>query len=885
MAIEKNVQQDEHIEQLWYMKEQGKTSLDFFRKSMKHDFDPLVVEELARRGLIEQSVDPAVIKLTADGEARACQLIRAHRLAERLIADVLGGGDLEQVACEFEHTVSLELVNGICTLLGHPKECPHGMPIPEGDCCKLAKKAEFSFIIPLADLKLGESARIAYIHCKNDQQVHKLEGLCIRPGIVVKLHQNYPAHVIECEGASIALDREVVAHISVWKNFQGHAAVPLPKAACLEKNTVGGFGKLIGRFFRNSLTWRKFGSGILFCALGVFSSAGYLHAAPSGIEALMQEDITRLLDTPVTISSRIPEKLESVPAAVTVISAEDIERSGYTQVWDLLRKVPGVNVAQLSANTVGVSIRGFNDKYSNMVQVLQDGRSIFNPITQGVWWIDQPIFLEDIERIEVMRGPNAVMYGYNSFNGVINIKTKPPSMTKGFKAVTTVGLGKDQQYYSRVGDSVGKLDYRLSVQADRSQGFGGDDGKQYIDGSRLNACNIRTTYHLAEGRDIEWLAGSKTGTRGLEPDVANTAGATDMDYQMFKYNHRPDPDAGFNVQMSRTFWNIDLFKVKPSVHDVAYRQYDLEFQHDFKPLYNHKIVWGGGYRWNEGRDNYFVDPSRDYRDVILRGFLQDSMDVTDLLSLHSGVEWAKNNYTGADYSFRETAMYDLGQEHFIRATVARATHAHGFFEYHVNIPFAVTGNPDLETTTVMNYELGYRGAFIDRKVFFDTAVFLNDLQKIRNATAAHSFLNENSADVYGLETGLEWIPWAWLKGYTNYTCLFVNDTLDQYNTQDPRNRVNAGATLFTRKYAPIDYIDARYSYVGAIDTLSEQGPSAPKIKDPRYHKVDLKVARKIYGGSGEVSVSAENLLAPHHLEFGNQVNVDRRYYLTLKVEF
>ena len=168
MAIEKNVvknvEQDEHIEQLWYMKEQGKTSLDFLKRAMKRDFDPQMIELLVVRGLVERSADAASIKLTAEGEARACQLIRAHRLAERLIADVLGGGDLEQIACEFEHTVSLELVNGICTLLGHPKECPHGMAIPEGDCCKLAKKAEFSFIIPLTDLKLGESARIAYIN-------------------------------------------------------------------------------------------------------------------------------------------------------------------------------------------------------------------------------------------------------------------------------------------------------------------------------------------------------------------------------------------------------------------------------------------------------------------------------------------------------------------------------------------------------------------------------------------------------------------------------------------------------------------------------------------------------------------------------------------------
>ncbi len=252
MAVTRNDDQDEHIEQLWYMKEEGKSSLEFMKKAMKRAFDPKVVDELAQRGLVERGGEPVTIRLTVQGEARARQLIRAHRLAERLIADVLGGGDLEQIACEFEHTVSLELVNGICTLLGHPKECPHGMPIPEGDCCRLAKKSEFSFIIPLGDLKLGESARIAYINCKSDQQIHKLEGLCIRPGVVIKLHQTYPTHVIECEGASIALDKGVVANISVWKNQPGVDEVSLSQVTDKKEPASTG-NKFVDFLFRKVL--------------------------------------------------------------------------------------------------------------------------------------------------------------------------------------------------------------------------------------------------------------------------------------------------------------------------------------------------------------------------------------------------------------------------------------------------------------------------------------------------------------------------------------------------------------------------------------------------------------------------------------------------------
>ncbi|MBF0594498.1 MAG: metal-dependent transcriptional regulator [Candidatus Omnitrophica bacterium] len=249
--MNKKVDQDEHIEQLWYMKERGEASVAFLKRVMKGGFDPKQLQELSCLGLVDLSKDGTSVTLTAEGDARARQLIRAHRLAERLIADVLGGGDLEKIACEFEHTVSLELVNGICTLLGHPKECPHGMPIPEGECCRLAKKTDLSFIIPLMDIKVGESARIAYINCKSDQQLHKLEGLCVRPGVMVKLHQTYPAYVIECEGASIALDKSVIESISVWKNFEGSKGLTDAKAQD-KKPGAGGLAGFFSSIFKGS---------------------------------------------------------------------------------------------------------------------------------------------------------------------------------------------------------------------------------------------------------------------------------------------------------------------------------------------------------------------------------------------------------------------------------------------------------------------------------------------------------------------------------------------------------------------------------------------------------------------------------------------------------
>jgi DtxR family Mn-dependent transcriptional regulator len=207
---------DEYLEQLWNMKESGQTAVNVLIQNLTDVYRLELVEKLSFDGLVKVSPDAKDISLTSAGELQARQLIRAHRLAERLIHDVLGS-EFEEGACEFEHTVSLELVNSICTMLGHPKECPHGFPIPDGDCCKRSEKSLLNCVVPLNQLKVGTSARIAWIKSRNDQQIHHLEGLSVRPGVTVLLHEKHPACVIECEGAHIALDNEIAANISVWQ--------------------------------------------------------------------------------------------------------------------------------------------------------------------------------------------------------------------------------------------------------------------------------------------------------------------------------------------------------------------------------------------------------------------------------------------------------------------------------------------------------------------------------------------------------------------------------------------------------------------------------------------------------------------------------------------
>jgi len=204
---------DEMLERLWQLRERGASGVGELQASLGEHFQPRDLEWLQADGLVTR--DGEQVALTESGIAHAQRLIRAHRIGERLIHDVMGR-EFESGACEFEHILATEIVDGICTLLGHPRECPHGFPIPEGECCRISARYVQKIIVPLTELAIGQTARVAYVYTRSDQQLHRLTSLQIRPGRLVKLHQAYPSYVIECEGASIALDDEVARSINVW---------------------------------------------------------------------------------------------------------------------------------------------------------------------------------------------------------------------------------------------------------------------------------------------------------------------------------------------------------------------------------------------------------------------------------------------------------------------------------------------------------------------------------------------------------------------------------------------------------------------------------------------------------------------------------------------
>lgn len=234
----KNTKQsrEENLEIIWYLLEKGESPVTVkkIEKRRGVKVNPRELRDLEEEGLIliktkgtdtsqeKESESGSIsegaweIEFTETGQERARLLIRSHRLAERLINDVLGG-DYETGACEFEHIIDIGLVNSICTMLGHPRECPHGLPIPEGECCRQSADTVRRAVVPLTSLEIGQSAKIAYVYSKSDQQLHIIEGMQIKPGVLIRVHQKYPTFVVEVEDMSVAMDEEIASNIQVWK--------------------------------------------------------------------------------------------------------------------------------------------------------------------------------------------------------------------------------------------------------------------------------------------------------------------------------------------------------------------------------------------------------------------------------------------------------------------------------------------------------------------------------------------------------------------------------------------------------------------------------------------------------------------------------------------
>ncbi len=207
----------EVIETIWTFEEKGRCTVENVKKEHErasgYIVDDAILSELEKSGLVK--ISGADIALTAAGKEQALPIIRRHRLAERLLTDVLGMTfeEMEESACEYEHTLAPGLTEAICTLLGHPRECPHGSPIPEGDCCRRTENSVKTFVKSLDALDIGDEIRISFIRKTDPILMGKLVSFGVSPGKRIKIRQKFPAYVIQIENTQIALEKEIAVDI------------------------------------------------------------------------------------------------------------------------------------------------------------------------------------------------------------------------------------------------------------------------------------------------------------------------------------------------------------------------------------------------------------------------------------------------------------------------------------------------------------------------------------------------------------------------------------------------------------------------------------------------------------------------------------------------
>lgn len=213
--MERNQKIEEALSVVWEEREKKVYSKEAVRKKILEAVSEDVLENLAREGFVILEKD--LIKFTDKGEVKAKDLIRRQRLAERLLIDVLelGREEMNSSACAFEHILSKEVEESICTLLGHPKECPHGLSIPAGECCEKVKGLIESIVIPLSKLKPGEAGKIVYVLTRDHPQLHKIMSFGILPGARIAVHQVAPSVIIQVEETQVALEEEIAKEIYV----------------------------------------------------------------------------------------------------------------------------------------------------------------------------------------------------------------------------------------------------------------------------------------------------------------------------------------------------------------------------------------------------------------------------------------------------------------------------------------------------------------------------------------------------------------------------------------------------------------------------------------------------------------------------------------------
>ena len=605
----------------------------------------------------------------------------------------------------------------------------------------------------------------------------------------------------------------------------------------------------------------------------LLSSAAALQAqqTPTSPGTLKKLSVEELMNIEVTSVSGRPEKLSEVASAIQVITAQDIRRSGATSFPEALRLASNLEVAQIDAYRWAISARGFNSTTSNKLLVLIDGRTVYTPLYAGVFWDVQDTVLEDIERIEVISGPGATLWGSNAVNGVINITTKNPEETQG--TLLEAGGGRALRDFGavRYGGKLGEsLHYRVYAKRFDRDHTVLPDGADVSNAWHLTQAGFRADGALS-AVDALTVQGDVYDGRIAQPTAA------DIDVSggnlLGRWSRALGESSDFRLQVyfDRTHRRI------PGSYAENLNAYDIDLHHRFPVGHRHDIVWGLGYRLIEDSIENplafaFLPP-----DVSRRwysAFVQDELAlIKEQLLLTLGTKIEHNDYTGVEFQPSARLAWRVSDRNLLWSAVSRAARTPSRVDRELYAPgqppfVVLQGGTDFESEKLIAYELGYRTQpaellTIALSTFYND---YNDLRSIEQVSPPAPFPifigNGLRGDSYGAELTADYRAtsfWRLGAGYTELRVHLhhkpgstdVNPGTSEAN--DPHHLLSLRSSLDLGHWQ----FDATYRQVSRIDTQNVPG----------YGELDLRLAWQ-RSQPLEISVVGQNLLHAHHPEFG-----------------
>ena len=620
--------------------------------------------------------------------------------------------------------------------------------------------------------------------------------------------------------------------------------------------------------------------------------------------------LDELLDLDVVTAAKVPEKITQTPAAIHVITREDLHRTGVNSIPDALRTVPGLHVYRINGTKWAVSARGFSGRFANKMLVMVDGRSIYTPLFSGVFWDVQDTMLEDIEQIEVIRGPGGTLWGTNAVNGIINIITRKSADTQGALLSVETGGQDDGIVSARYGGWLDtRTSYRIYGQFTEHSNFETVSGDDAFDdfyrgftGFRMDRSLDNSSTLTLQGELYTGKAGQRKTALTLSPpyshvleDEAQLTGG----YFIGRWHHSASKGSGMDLQLYYDHNKRDREGFTETL-DI----FDIDFQHRFTPTRSQEILWGLEYRYSNDKAMSTIDPisglytlrldPENRSDNLISCFFQDRLTFADgQAEATIGTKLEYTDYTDFEWQPSLRFLWNLNEGNSLWAAITRSirtpsrSESHGTYNAGAFPDQAgetrvrrIMANNALDSEKVMSYELGYR-VRPGETLFIDMTTFYNYYHDLTGGVAAGSsyvesgdsstymvipvtIANATDGESYGFELSGNWSVADWWRlnaGYTWFQFNVLNDATLLFQRHGFDENEQAQHQVDLSSYMDISPNLELNGVLSFVDSL-------PALDVESYVTLDVNLVWYCTE-SLTVSVGGRNLLANKHLEFNS----------------